>query len=120
MVSGYQRRPEISLALIGASGVRRDAGIIDVGGGASTLVDDLPADGYTRLAVLDLSGVGSGDSATALGKNLRRRLRPPRESRRPAWEDGFSLPRGFQLGSEAPSLLRERDAAGGNVAVIVP
>lgn len=34
----------------------RTAGIIDVGGGASTLVDDLLADGYSNLSVLDLSG----------------------------------------------------------------
>lgn len=54
------------------------------------------------------------------GGDLGRRLRPPRESRRPACEVGFSLPRGFQLESEAQPLLRERDAAGGNVAVIVP
>jgi hypothetical protein len=56
-VSWYQRRPDLSLALIAASGLGKDAGIIDVGGGASTLVDFLLDDGHTRLAVLDLSGV---------------------------------------------------------------
>jgi hypothetical protein len=66
-VSWYQRRPDLSLALITASGVSKDAGIIDVGGGASTLVDFLLDDGYTRLAVLDLSGVALSQSRSRLG-----------------------------------------------------
>jgi SAM-dependent methyltransferase len=66
-VSWYQRRPDLSLALIAASGVSKDAGIIDVGGGASMLVDFLLDDGYTRLAVLDLSGVALSHSRTRLG-----------------------------------------------------
>ncbi len=44
-----------SLALIERARVARDASIIDVGGGASTLVDDLLAAGYEALTVLDLS-----------------------------------------------------------------
>jgi trans-aconitate methyltransferase len=67
-VSWYQRRPDLSLTLIAASGVSRDAGIIDVGGGASTLVDLLLDDGYTHLAVLDLSGVALAHSRSRLGK----------------------------------------------------
>jgi SAM-dependent methyltransferase len=66
-VSWYQRRPDLSLALIGASGVSKDAGIIDVGGGASTLVDFLLDDGFTRLAVLDLSDVALAHSRSRLG-----------------------------------------------------
>ncbi len=66
-VSWYQRRPDLSLALIAASGVGKDAGIIDVGGGASTLVDFLLDDGYTRLAVLDMSGVALSLSRLRLG-----------------------------------------------------
>jgi len=54
-VSWFQPHADLSLDLIKATGVDREAGIIDVGGGASTLVDDLVADGYTDLAVLDLS-----------------------------------------------------------------
>ena len=71
-VSWYQRRPDLSLALIAASGVGKDAGIIDVGGGASTLVDFLLNDGYTRLAVLDLSGVALSHSRTRLGARADR------------------------------------------------
>ena len=71
-VSWYQRRPDLSLALIAASGVGKDACIIDVGGGASTLVDFLLDDGYTRLAVLDLSGVALSLSRTRLGARADR------------------------------------------------
>jgi len=66
-VSWHQRRPDLSLALIGDSGVSKHAGIIDVGGGASTLVDFLLDDGYTDLAVLDLSGEALALSRSRLG-----------------------------------------------------
>lgn len=55
-VSWFQPHAEQSLRLIRAANVPHTAGIIDVGGGASTLVDDLLADGYSNLSVLDLSG----------------------------------------------------------------
>ena len=54
-VSWFQEHARQSVQLIHQTGVARDAGIIDVGGGASTLVDDLLRDGYSNLAVLDLS-----------------------------------------------------------------
>ena len=66
-VGWYQRRPDISLALIAASGVRRDAGVVDVGGGASVLVDHLLDLGYMNLAVLDLSGAALSLSRSRLG-----------------------------------------------------
>jgi SAM-dependent methyltransferase len=66
-VSWYQRRPELSLALIAASGVSKDAGVIDVGGGASTLIDCLLNAGYTRLAVLDVSEVVLTQTRARLG-----------------------------------------------------
>ena len=70
-VSWYQRRPDLSLALIAASGVSKDAGIIDVGGGTSMLVDFLLDDGFTRLAVLDLSGVALAHSRSRLGARAK-------------------------------------------------
>ena len=54
-VSWYQARPAVSLDLIAATGAGPDAGIIDVGGGASTLVDHLLDAGYRNLAVLDVA-----------------------------------------------------------------
>lgn len=54
-VSWYQENPALSLRLIHASGLKTDAPIIDIGGGASTLVDRLCEAGYTDLSVLDVS-----------------------------------------------------------------
>lgn len=54
-VSWFQDSPAISLALIKAANPDRTAAIIDIGGGASRLVDALLRDGYRSLAVLDLS-----------------------------------------------------------------
>jgi SAM-dependent methyltransferase len=66
-LSWTQRRSDLSLALIAASGISKDAGIIDVGGGTSTLIDFLLDDGYTHLAVLDWSGVALNQSRSRLG-----------------------------------------------------
>lgn len=54
-VSWYEPIPAGSLALIRATGVRPDAPILDVGGGASTLVDHLLAEGCTDVSVLDIA-----------------------------------------------------------------
>ena len=56
-VSWFQSEPHTSLALFDALGVRRDAAVIDVGGGASALVDRLVTHGYVDLTVLDISPV---------------------------------------------------------------
>jgi ubiquinone/menaquinone biosynthesis C-methylase UbiE len=66
-VSWYQEHAESSLRLIRATGAPKDAAIIDVGGGASTLVDDLLAAGYSRLSVLDLSGTALAAARKRLG-----------------------------------------------------
>ena len=66
-VSWYQREPAVSLELIAAAGIARDAGIIDVGGGASVLVDRLLDLGYTHLAVLDVAGAALQASRARLG-----------------------------------------------------
>lgn len=66
-VSWFQTHADMSMRLIRASGVGHDAAIIDVGGGASTLVDDLLDDGYTNLTVLDLSAAALGESRHRLG-----------------------------------------------------
>jgi hypothetical protein len=66
-VSWYQPRPDLSLALITATGVPKHSGIIDVGGGASTLVDCLLDADYSSLAVLDISGAALKHSRARLG-----------------------------------------------------
>ncbi len=65
-VSWYQPSPERSLGLI-KSVAPPTASIIDVGGGASRLVDALLADGYSDLTVLDVSEVALGRSKMRLG-----------------------------------------------------
>src|SRR3990167_6928861 len=54
-VSWYQVRPEYSLRMIEAAKLDRNAGIIDVGGGASSLADCLIHQDYRNLSVLDIS-----------------------------------------------------------------
>jgi len=54
-VSWYQAEPELSLSLMDALGMAPGAGTIDVGGGASVLVDRLLARGFSDLTVLDIS-----------------------------------------------------------------
>lgn len=54
-VSWYQPHLDQSLDLILRTGVGQDASIIDVGGGASTLVDDLLDRGFRNLTVVDIS-----------------------------------------------------------------
>jgi SAM-dependent methyltransferase len=66
-VSWFQEHANLSLDLIKATGAGRDAAIIDVGGGASTLADDLLAEGYTDLSVLDLSGAALQAARSRLG-----------------------------------------------------
>lgn len=66
-LSWFQHRPELSLAIIASSGIEKDAGVIDVGGGTSALVDSLLDDGYRRIAVLDISGAALDQSRSRLG-----------------------------------------------------
>ena len=66
-VSWFQVRPDISLELIAATNAPRDGGIIDAGGGASTLIDYLLDAGYSRLAVLDLSTAALAHARARLG-----------------------------------------------------
>ena len=55
IVSWYRPHLETSLGLIERAASEYSASIIDVGGGESTLVDDLLARGYGNLTVLDVS-----------------------------------------------------------------
>jgi SAM-dependent methyltransferase len=63
----YQTRPTTSLQLIEASGVAKDRGVIDVGAGASALVDFLLDAGFTSLAVLDISAAALQHARQRLG-----------------------------------------------------
>ena len=63
-VSWYITEPTLSLQLIRNTQVALDEPIIDVGGGASVLVDHLCDEGYSNVAVLDISA-----NALAWAKN---------------------------------------------------
>lgn len=66
-VSWFQPHADMSMRLIRACGLGPDAAIIDVGGGASTLVDDLLEAGYVNVTVLDLSATALAESRRRLG-----------------------------------------------------
>ena len=55
------------------AGVGPDAAVVDVGGGASTLVDHLLDQGFGRLSVLDVSGQALAVAKTRLGERAGRR-----------------------------------------------
>jgi len=66
-VSWYRPHLDRSLAFLEATGLGRDARVIDVGGGASTFVDDLLDRGYTNVTVLDLSAAALDVAKGRLG-----------------------------------------------------
>ncbi len=66
-VSWYQSRSERSLTLIMSAKPSLSTSVLDVGGGASRLVDDLLAGGYTDLTVLDVSELALCRSKKWLG-----------------------------------------------------
>lgn len=54
-VSWFEDTPELSLQLLREAGLTSSMSVIDIGGGASRLVDALAAEGQAHLSVLDLS-----------------------------------------------------------------
>lgn len=67
-VSWYRDHLDNSLKLILDTGVEKDASIIDIGGGASTLVDDLLENGFVDVSVLDISSTAIEASKRRLGR----------------------------------------------------
>jgi 2-polyprenyl-3-methyl-5-hydroxy-6-metoxy-1,4-benzoquinol methylase len=67
-VSWYRPHLEISLRLIERVAPDFSTSIIDVGGGESTLADDLLAHGYKNVTVLDVSQTAIDVSKTRLGE----------------------------------------------------
>jgi SAM-dependent methyltransferase len=54
-VSWFEDSPDLSLRLIDETGVGPSASVVDIGGGASRLVDALVGRGQSHVTVLDLS-----------------------------------------------------------------
>jgi trans-aconitate methyltransferase len=65
--SWFQQHAELSLQLMAATGVSAADSVIDVGGGASTLVDGLLDRGRTDVTVLDISAEGLLTAQSRLG-----------------------------------------------------
>ncbi len=71
-VSWYRPHLDKSLELIRHVASDLSAAIIDVGGGESTLVDDLLAAGYRDVTVLDISATAIEVAKQRLGSNAER------------------------------------------------
>lgn len=67
-VSWYQLHPRLSLHYIQNTGIGKYRHIIDVGGGASTLVDHLLEDGFQHITVLDISAEALEITQQRLGR----------------------------------------------------
>ena len=59
-VSWYQKEPLLSLELVSNSKLDKNAAIIDVGGGTSSLVGLMLDEGYSNITVLDMSSTALG------------------------------------------------------------
>lgn len=66
-VSWFQEEPAASLALIDTAGIGPDDAIVDVGGGASLLVDRLLDRGQSDITVLDIAETGLAVARARLG-----------------------------------------------------
>lgn len=66
-MSWFQGEPTVSLELVAHLGVERSAAVIDVGGGASPLVDHLVAAGFGDVTVLDVSVVALEEARRRVG-----------------------------------------------------
>jgi len=70
-VSWYQQHALQSLQFIANTGVDKAGRIIDIGGGISTLVDDLLTNGYQQISVLDISAAALQTTQQRLGPRAK-------------------------------------------------
>jgi ubiquinone/menaquinone biosynthesis C-methylase UbiE len=96
-LSWHQQHPRRSLDLINRTALPKDARIIDVGGGDSSLVDDLISEGYRDITVLDLSRAALNRAKARLGNVASGRV---------AWLEGDIL--GVNLPAEAFDIWHDR------------
>lgn len=68
-MSWFQPEPAVSLDLVHRLEVERSTAVVDVGGGASLLVDRLVGEGYGDVTVLDASEVALAEARGRLGPN---------------------------------------------------
>jgi SAM-dependent methyltransferase len=70
----YEEEPKVSLQMIANCAVDKQAPILDVGAGATTLIDHLLDQGYGNLAALDISEVALEKLRTRLGAEKASRV----------------------------------------------
>lgn len=68
-VSWFQESAEPSMSLLRAAGLRAGDRVIDIGGGASRLVDTLVGEGFPHVTVLDLSEAALSTARSRMGTN---------------------------------------------------
>ena len=71
-VSWFQQSPAPSFELIVQAGAVSNSAIIDIGGGASRLVDKLVEQGFEDVTVLDVSGAALAAARRRLGAGAER------------------------------------------------
>jgi SAM-dependent methyltransferase len=71
-VGWYQPKPETSIQIIQDLGIKKNAKIIDIGGGDSFLVDHLLELGFEDITVLDISATALERLKKRLGKNAKK------------------------------------------------
>lgn len=125
-VSWYQPHSARSLELITSAAQDHSAATIDIGGGASRLVDDLIALGYTDLTVLDVAEAALAKSRVRLGSGAGKvdwivaditTWRPPRVY--DVWHDRAVFHFLTEPGQQAAYLAAlQAGTAGGSTVVI--
>lgn len=71
-VSWFQSDPHRSLRWIKQAAPDHSAAIIDIGGGASRLIDRLITEGYSNLTVLDISSIALSRTRQRIGSNAQK------------------------------------------------
>ena len=71
-VSWTQELPKTSIEFFHSLNLKKDASIIDIGGGDSKLVDTLLMEGYTNITVLDISEKALEKAKKRLGENAKK------------------------------------------------
>jgi len=67
-VSWFEATPAVSLRMVEAAGLPRDAAVIDVGGGASRLAAELLDRGFSDVTVADISSTALAAARAELGE----------------------------------------------------
>jgi SAM-dependent methyltransferase len=70
-VSWYRQHLDVSLELLEQAGLSAQCRLVDIGGGASTLVDDLLGRGLKSVTVLDISAEALAIPKVRLGERAR-------------------------------------------------